>query len=86
MRDFYTRLSEKIQTELLNIDVERCDISIEESVRMIKFLDTCLSELREFFLILKSISIQDEIDFFKEMKPEVLGLLLYFNKFYYICR
>jgi hypothetical protein len=49
MRDFYTRLSEKIQAELLNIDVERCDISIEESVRMIKFLDTCLSELREFF-------------------------------------
>lgn len=84
MKDFYPRLSEKIQAELLNIDIERCDISIEESVKMIKFLDNCLSELREFFLILKSISIQDEIIFFKEMKPEVLGLLLYFNKIHNI--
>ena len=84
MKDFYPRLSEKIQAELLNIDVERCDISIEESVKMIKFLDNCLAEMREFFLILRSINIQDEIAFFKVMKPEVLGLLLYFNKIHNI--
>lgn len=84
MKDFYPRLSEKIQAELLNIDVERCDISIEESVKMVKFFENCLSELRDYFLILKSISVQDEIVFFKEMKPEVLGLLLYFNKIHNI--
>lgn len=28
MRDFHTRLSAKIQTELQNIDLEGCDISI----------------------------------------------------------
>jgi len=84
MKKFYPLMSEKIQAELLNIDIERCDISMEESVRMIKFLDNCLSELREFFLILKSITIQEEIIFFKEMKPEVLGLLLYFNKIHNI--
>lgn len=80
MRDFHTRLSRKIQTELQCIDLEGCDISHEEAVKMVKFLEDCLSELRDYFLVLKSISVQDEIEFFKEMKPEILGLLLYFNK------
>jgi RteC protein. len=84
MRDFYTRLSEKIQAELIKVDIERCDISIEESVKMLKFLKDCLSQLRDYFLVLKSIGVQDEIIFFKEMKPEILGLLLYFNKIHNI--
>ena len=84
MRDFYTRLSEKMQIELVNVDIERCDISIEESARMVKFFKDCLSQLRDHFLVLQSISIEDEIVFFKEMKPEVLGLLLYFNKIHNI--
>ncbi len=84
MREFYTRLSEKIQVELQNVDLEGCDIPIEVSLIMIRFLEDCLSELREFFLILKSASVQDEIVFFKEIKPQVLGLLLYFNKIHNI--
>lgn len=84
MRDFYTRLSEKIQVELQTVDLEGCDISIEESVRVIKFLENRLNELRGFFIVLKSISTEDEITFFKEIKPEVLGLLLYFNKIHNI--
>jgi hypothetical protein len=80
MRDFYTHLSRKIQTVLQSIDLEGCDISIEDSVRMIKFLEDCLSELRDFFLAIKSIAPEEEVVFFKEIKPEVLGLLLYFNK------
>jgi hypothetical protein len=31
-------------------------------------------------VIIKNISKEDEIDFFKEIKPEILGFLLYFNK------
>lgn len=80
MRNFHTRLSGKIQAELQSIDLEGCDISREEAVKMVKFLEDCLSELRDYFLVLKTITVQDEIEFFKEMKPEVLGLLLYFNK------
>jgi hypothetical protein len=34
MKDFYTCLSEKIQVELLNIDIERCDISIRVYVSL----------------------------------------------------
>ena len=84
MKEFYNKQSERIQTELIKIDIERCDISIEESARMVKFLKECLMQLREYFVILKSVSIQDEVTFFKEMKPEVLGLLLYFNKIHNI--
>lgn len=80
MKEFYIRLSGKIQTELQKIDLEGCDISIGDSVRMVKYLEDCLSELRDYFLVLKSITPEEEIAFFKEMKPEVLGLLLYFNK------
>lgn len=84
MREFYTRLSGKIQTELYSIDLEGCDISIKDSVRMIKYLEDCLSKLRDYFVGLKSLIPEDEIVFFKEMKPEVLGLLLYFNKIHNI--
>lgn len=80
MKDFYSKISDKIQSELQKIDLEGCDISIVDSVRMIKYLEECLTELRNYFLDLKSISVEDEIAFFKEMKPEILGLLLYFNK------
>lgn len=80
MKDFYPGIYERIQGELQAIDLEGCDISREETVRMVKFLKDCLSELRDYFLVLKSITMQDEIEFFKELKPEVLGMLLYFNK------
>lgn len=80
MVEYFSKLSEAIQIELEVIDLDGGDISIEESVHMIKYFEKCLSELRNHFLSLKEISKQDEILFFKEMKPEILGFLLYFNK------
>lgn len=80
MTEFHDRLSEKIQLELQTVDLEGCNISIKESVRMIKYLEDRLCELRGYFLSLTSLTVQEEIDFFKEVKPEVLGILLYFNK------
>lgn len=84
MKTYFKQLSDTIQTELQVIDLDGCDISLEESVAMIEFFKKCLSDLRTFFLSQKSISIEEEIIFFKEMKPEVLGLLLYFNKIHNI--
>ncbi|MCS2713656.1 RteC domain-containing protein [Bacteroides thetaiotaomicron] len=84
MNDVYTNISKKIQAEIQIVDIEECDISIEESVKMIRFLEDCLSELRNHFLLQSKITVQDEIVFFKEMKPEILGLLLYFNEIHNI--
>ena len=84
MKVYFEQLLESIQSELQVIDLDDCDISIEESIAMVEFLKKQLSDLRDFFLSKKSISIQEEIVFFKKMKPEVLGLLLYFNKIHSI--
>lgn len=80
MNIYYQKVSESIQSKIQTIDFEGCDISIKESVDMTKYLNDCLVGLRAYFLSLENIEIQDEIVFFKEMKPEILGLLLYFNK------
>lgn len=80
MEIYYTQLMKKIQAEIQIIDLDGCDISIEESIAMVDFLKKCLSDLRDFFLSKESMSTQQEIIFFKEMKPEVLGLLIYFSK------
>ena len=77
---FFSQLSKTIKLKLESIDMDECNIYIEESVEMIKFLEGCLSELRTHFLSIENISVQDEITFFKEMKTEALGFLLYFNK------
>ena len=84
MKKYFTELSEKIRSEIQNVDMEGCDISIEESLSMINFLNDNLSDLRTFFLSFRTLDIQNEILFFKEMKPEVLGFLLYFNKIHSI--
>jgi len=84
MDEYYNKLLDSIQIKLQSVDLEGLDISIEESVRLIQFLEDRLLELREYFLLLESISVQDEILFFKEIRPQVLGLLLYFNKIHNI--
>ncbi|MDL2323112.1 RteC domain-containing protein [Bacteroidales bacterium OttesenSCG-928-A17] len=84
MVEHFSKLLEPIQVKLGSIDLEGCDISIEESVEMINFLENCLFEIRADFLSLKNISAKDEIQFFKYIKPEILGFLLYFNKIHRI--
>ena len=80
MDEFFNKQSESIRVKLQTIDLDGCDISIDESVELIQFLEKCLSDLREYFLSLAKVEIKDEILLFKEYKPEILGLLLYFNK------
>jgi hypothetical protein len=69
MIEYFSKILEPIQIKLESIDLEGCDISIEESVDMINFLENCLFQLRTDFLSLKNISTKDEIQFFKDIKP-----------------
>lgn len=84
MKTYFKNLTAPIQDELQLIDMDGGDISFEESVRMIDILKQYLSDLRKHFLSKKDMSIEDEILFFKEMKPDILGLLLFFNKIHNI--
>ena len=84
MKLFFTQLMESISVESESIDMEDCNIPIEDAFRMIEFTQKCLLELRDFFLKQKSLEISDEITFFKKMKPEILSKALYFNEIYNI--
>ena len=84
MEEYFNKLFESIQSRIQTVDLEGCDISIGESVKMVDFLKERLGELRNMFLSQKSITIQEEIEFFKNMKPKVLSILLYFNKIHNI--
>lgn len=80
----FSEILETIRLKLDSIDLEGCDISMEESIEMIHFLENSLSKLRADFFSLKNLSSKDEILFFKDIKPEILGFLLYFNKIHRI--
>jgi hypothetical protein len=84
MQEYFSQKLKEIHLELETIDMDSCDISIEVSESMIRYLEKELTEIRTFFLSLKSIKEEDEITFFKEIKSEILGLLLYFNKIHTI--
>jgi RteC protein. len=84
MQKYISQKLKEIHDEIETIDMESCDISIEVSVSMIEYLEKCLEEIRVRFLSLKDIEEENEILFFKEIKPEILGFLLYFNKIHTI--
>lgn len=84
MKNHFKHLFDAIQIELQVIDLDGCDISLDESVAMIEFLKKCLLDLRNILLAKESMTVEEEITFFKEMKPEILGRLLYFHKIHNI--
>ncbi len=84
MKAYFKQLFDTIQIELQIIDLEGCDISLDESVAMIEFLKKCFLDLRNFLLAKEAMAVEEEITCFKEMKPEVLGQLLYFHKIHNI--
>lgn len=79
MIEIFNKISDSVKAELTMIDIDGCNVSIEESETMITFLENALSDLRSYFVSVKKIDKKDEISFFKEKKPEILGFLLYFN-------
>jgi hypothetical protein len=84
MKEFFYRILDAIQSEIQKIDIEDADISIEDALRMKNIVQNHLESMREYFINLSDININDEILFFREIKPKVLSFLIYFNKIYTI--
>lgn len=76
----FSRFSEKLHAELAIVDLESCTYSIGKLNYLIRNLQNLLGEMRDYLISLNSLTMEEEISFFKTVKPEVLGLLLYFNK------
>lgn len=84
MKETFIQIMKEISEQISSIDLEGCDISIEEALHMVEFLQVRIHALKNKLLEFGFRNEQEEICFFKEMKPQVLSKLLYFNKIYTI--
>ena len=57
---------------------------IDESYRMIVFLQDLLSDMKKRVLDHHFTEENEEIEFFRIIKPQILGKLIYYNKVYRI--
>ena len=64
------------------IDVDNWNISIEAVLDVVEFLQRSLEDLRTYIVNHPFRSKEEEIYFFKHIKPEVLSRLLYFTEIY----
>lgn len=74
----------EISEQLSRIDFEGSDISMEEAFNMVEFLQKQINTLKSKIIECGFNDLEEEINFFKEMKPQILSQLLYFNKIYTI--
>lgn len=84
MKPTFDRIMDEISEKISSIDLERCDISMERALEIVEFAQNQLFTLRAKLLECDFQNRQEEICFFKEMKPQILSQLLYFNKIYTI--
>ena len=64
------------------IDVDNWNISIEVVLDVVEFLQRSLEDLRTYIVNYPFSNKEEEIYFFKHIKPEVLSRLLYFTEIY----
>ncbi len=83
MVSFTTKLKKEINIKLQAIDLEETDIIIknQKSVHCIK---DALSQLKAFILKYSFQNEEDEILFFKELKPDIFSKLIYHVKIFNI--
>ncbi|MBT2559791.1 RteC domain-containing protein [Pedobacter sp. ISL-68] len=83
MKTFYKIVHEKIKDaeQQISLDSEN---AIEESRKMTILLKELLNDLRDRVISSGFREKADEIEFFRKIKPEVQGKLLYYNKVFRI--
>ena len=64
------------------IDVDNWNISIEVVLDVVEFLQRSLEDMRTYIVNHPFSNKEEEIYFFKHIKPEVLSRLLYFTEIY----
>lgn len=64
------------------IDVDNWNISVEVVLDVVEFLQRSLEDMRTYIVNHPFCNKEEEIYFFKHIKPEVLSRLLYFTEIY----
>lgn len=83
MRNFAEEMLLKIDAEIESIGFNN-DITINDALHMVKYIIPLYDQLRKLTVEHIFCSTEEEIYFFKELKPNILGRYLYFNKVYRI--
>ena len=78
MMQYTLNLLDKIKSEIQIIDLEE-DTTLNKSVKIIDLLKTYFKELKEHISEYTFNNEADEIQFFKETKPQISSKLLYYN-------
>lgn len=81
MKHFTDEIISKINTEI-EISCIDNDLSSDKALYMINFIRPLFEELREFIHKYKFQDSEEEINFFKYVKPLILSKLIYYNDIY----
>lgn len=81
MKQFSNEIISKINTEIETSCIDN-DISSDKALHMINFIRPLFEELREFTHQYTFQDANEEISFFKDVKPFILSKLIYFNDIY----
>jgi hypothetical protein len=74
MKEIVKKEIQNIDLEIKNIDIYGPEI-IKNALQIIQFIQKSLAKLRELIIDYKFPSIEDEILFFKILKPKILSRL-----------
>lgn len=80
---YFDSMMNRINAQIATIDLNSNDI-ISDSRNMVHFLKVELYKLKELIISYTFENIDEEIDFFKNKKPVLLGHLIFFNQVYRI--
>ena len=83
MKNFAEEMLLKIDAEIESIGFNN-DITINDALHMVRYIIPLYDQLRKLTVEHLFSSTEEEIYFFKELKPNILGRYLYFNKVYRI--
>ena len=79
MQQFITKLNKNLNAQLQKIDLEETNLIIKAQ-KSIVCLNSALSRLRTFILNYTFKNEEEEIQFFKVIKPGIVSQLIYFVK------
>lgn len=81
MEQFTVSLKGKINKEIQIIESEE-DNLFHKSTKIIQLLENAFDELKDFILSYTFKYQSEEIQFFKEIKPQLFSILIYYRKIY----
>ena len=85
MKKEYAKIIGDLEKDLKKIDLTNSD-AIIKAEKSIFVINASLKELRKIVTVTPFNSKQDEIEFFKKMKPEIVSKLMYFKSIFDIER